>query len=304
VISVFPMRVVPCRLHPAPMDMTRENSVIRLPIHALAVASLVVACTSAGTSTTPPATLSPPVTPSPPIVPTGSGPVLRTGSPPSPNPTPTASPSGALPFSLVVVGDSIPFNSPDDCPGCTGFIDRYAAAITLATGHTVTVQNLSQHNGLQTDGLLAELQADQLRRAALATADVIVVSIGFNDIGWIRLDDTCDGPTPDTDPMDWTKYTAACGMSSAATFKPKLERVYAEIVALRAGKATILRTTNRYNDAIAASWSAGKGNAVKGSRAVVEAWNAMACKAAQVSGFVCADIYHALNGPGRDASVR
>jgi lysophospholipase L1-like esterase len=161
----------------------------------------------------------------------------------------------------------------------------------------VKVKNLSQHNGLQIDGLLDELGTDQVRRTALAGADIIVVSIGFNDIGWIRLDDTCDGPTPETDPMDWTKYTAACGTSSAAALRPKLEKIYAAIAALRAGKSTIFRTTNRYNDAIAASWSAGQGDAVTGSRAVVEAWNAMACKAAQEHGFVCADIYHALNGP-------
>jgi len=161
----------------------------------------------------------------------------------------------------------------------------------------VAVQNLSQHNGLQIDGLLSELETDQPRRSALASADIIVVSIGFNDIGWISLDDTCDGPTPDTEPMDWTKYTPACGASSASTLKPNLERIYAGVVALRAGKPTILRTTNRYNDALAASWSVGKGNTLKGSRAVVEAWNTMACKAAQTNGFVCADIYHALNGP-------
>jgi lysophospholipase L1-like esterase len=264
--------------------------VIRRLIQVLAVAALVAACSTGGTHATPVPTPSA-------VLPTGSDPAVRTGSSPSPDPKPTALPSGARPWSLVVVGDSIPFNSPDDCPGCTGFVDRYAAAITLATGHAVTVQNLSEHNGLQIDGLLAELDTDQPRRAALAGADIILVSIGFNDIGWIRLDDTCDGPTPETEPMDWTKYTAACGTSSAAAFKPKLERIYADIVALRAGKPTILLTTNRYNDAIAASWSAGKGNAVEGSRAVVEAWNAMACEAAELNGFVCADIYHALNGP-------
>ena len=31
-------------------------------------------------------------------------------------------------------GDSIPYNSPDDCPGCTGFVDQYAKAVQKATG--------------------------------------------------------------------------------------------------------------------------------------------------------------------------
>ena len=68
------------------------------------------------------------------------------------------------PWSLVAVGDSIPYNSPNDCPGCIGFVDRYAEAITAATGHAVTVQNLSEHNSLQIDDLLRELESDTVRR--------------------------------------------------------------------------------------------------------------------------------------------
>src|SRR6476661_2191929 len=55
----------------------------------------------------------------------------------------TVKASGALPWSLIVVGDSVPYNSPEDCPGCTGFVDRYATDVTKATGHPVKVQNLS-----------------------------------------------------------------------------------------------------------------------------------------------------------------
>ena len=44
--------------------------------------------------------------------------------------SPDASTSGPAPWSLVAVGDSVPYNSPDDCSGCTGFVDRYATAIT------------------------------------------------------------------------------------------------------------------------------------------------------------------------------
>jgi hypothetical protein len=74
-------------------------------------------------------------------------------APPVPTPTllPTSTPK---PLSLVVVGDSIPYNSSQDCPGCTSFVDRYAEAFAAATGQAVKVQNLSQHNGLQIDGLL------------------------------------------------------------------------------------------------------------------------------------------------------
>src|SRR5215212_5248328 len=66
-----------------------------------------------------------------------------------PSPMPLASPTGPAPWSLVAVGDSLIFNSQDDCRGCIGSVVMYADAISKATGHPVKVQNLSQHNGLQ-----------------------------------------------------------------------------------------------------------------------------------------------------------
>ncbi|MEO8289043.1 MAG: GDSL-type esterase/lipase family protein [Chloroflexota bacterium] len=226
-----------------------------------------------------------PASPTP--VPTAAIPTLTT----IPSQEPTTSASGAIPWSLVAIGDSIPYNSPQDCPGCTGFVDRYATAITKATGHPVKVQNLSQHNGLNTDGLLKELQSDAVRREALAGADVIVVSIGANDIAWNINDDPCDGPT--TDSPDWSKFNPICAAAAAEIFRPKLESVYSQIAALRAGKLTIFRTINRYNDWIDANFPP---EGVNATHDLVEAWNAMVCRAAQANGFTCADVYHAFNG--------
>jgi hypothetical protein len=36
---------------------------------------------------------------------------------------------------------------------------------------------------------------------------------------------------------------------------------------------------------------------ITASRDVLEPWNAMVCKAAEASGFMCGDVYHAFNGP-------
>jgi lysophospholipase L1-like esterase/Tol biopolymer transport system component len=203
----------------------------------------------------------------------------------------TVKASAAISWSLVVVGDSLPNNNPQDCPGCTGFVDRYATAVTKATGHPVKVQNLSEHNGLGTDGLLKELQSDTIRRNALAGADIIIVSIGSNDIAWNINDDPCDGPTSDN--PDWSKFNPTCAAAAAEMFRPKLESVYTQIAALRAGKPTIFRTDNRYNDWITVNFPP---EGVNATHDLVEAWNAMACKAAQANGFTCADIYHAFNG--------
>jgi lysophospholipase L1-like esterase len=199
------------------------------------------------------------------------------------------------PWTLVVVGDSIPFNSKDDCFNCISFADRYATALSEATGHSVKVQNLSQHNGLQIDGLLEELKTDTKRRDALASADIIIVGIAHNDAAMNSNDDLCDGPNGDN--PDWSKYTKECAIASAELFRPKFESVFSQIVALREGKPTIFRTINRYND-----WNGWPGHdlppeGIEATRLVIDAWNEMICKAAQENGFVCADIYPAFNGP-------
>ena len=212
--------------------------------------------------------------------------------------SPDASTSGPAPWSLVAVGDSVPYNSPDDCSGCTGFVDRYATAITQATGHPVEVQNLSQHNGLQIDGLLEELKSDVKRRDALANADIIVVSIGSNNTAWNANDDPCDGPTNDY--PDWSKFNPTCAAAAAELFRPRFESVFAQIVALRAGKPTIFRTTNsvqRLDRGENREWRDVPPEARTATRAVLDAWDAMVCKAAQANGFTCADVYHAFNGP-------
>jgi len=144
---------------------------------------IVTACAPAATPA--PAVTSIPATSIPPtVIPTDTA---------IPSPVPTASPSGPAPWSLVAVGDSIPFNSSRDCPLCTGFVDRYAEAITAATGHPVKVQNLSQHTGLQIDDLLQTVGNNPNWQKALANADIIVVGIAHNDVAWGRDDDPCDG---------------------------------------------------------------------------------------------------------------
>lgn len=60
----------------------------------------------------------------------------------------TVTATGDHRLTLVSIGDSIPYNSPSDCPGCIGFVDQYATAVETATGQEVTVQNLSDHTGL------------------------------------------------------------------------------------------------------------------------------------------------------------
>ncbi len=258
----------------------------------LLLAFVLAACSPAAPTAVPVA-----ATTAPTSAPAATTAPAATAPNPTNAPTEPSTPSGPAPWSLIAVGDSLPFNSPDDCPHCTGFVDRYAAAITQATGHPVKVQNLSQHNGLQTDDLLEELKTDVKRREALANADIIIVSIGNNDTPWNRDDDPCDGAGYPV----WSKFNPTCAAAAAEIFRPKLESVFSQIVALRAGKPTIFRTINGYNDWLGGidqdSGSVTPPEATTPTRLVLDAWSAMTCKAAEANGFACADTYHAFNGP-------
>jgi lysophospholipase L1-like esterase len=81
---------------------------------------------------------------------------------------------------MVVIGDSIPFNSPNDCPGCTGFADSYGAAIEGATGQPVEVVNRSRHDSATTAMIDEQLASGELT-SLLNGADIVIISTGFND---------------------------------------------------------------------------------------------------------------------------
>jgi hypothetical protein len=90
----------------------------------------------------------------------------------------SASPEAGL--LLVAIGDSIPFNSPDDCPGCTGFVNRYGEALSEASGTPVKVLNESEHNNNTVGMLLQEVSDSPKLRTDLAAADAIIVGIAHN----------------------------------------------------------------------------------------------------------------------------
>jgi lysophospholipase L1-like esterase len=176
-----------------------------------------------------------------------------------------------------VVGDSIPYNHPKDCPACTGVATRYAAAIELATGREVTLTNLSEYTGLRVEGLLAELRSDAVRRKAIAAADFVLITIAHNNV-------VCP---------DWDLDREACA-TLAEQYRATYSMVFAEVVGLRAGRTTAYRTVNRYNDVIEPGTTQGEAS---GSKLILDAWNEMVCAEATANGFLCADIYHAFNGP-------
>ena len=197
-------------------------------------------------------------------------------------------------LSLVAIGDSIPYNSPYDCPNCTGFVNRYAEALAKATGKKVNTSNLSQHNSLTLEGLLAEL--DEFKDE-LSDADAIIVGIAHNS-NMLNTDAPCgvwfDKKTKKFDEL--RMITPECAKSWAEEYRPKYDELFATIASWREGRPTVLRTINKYSDWL--GWENAHLTPDQEQRTVFahDYWNQMICETAEAHDFGCADIYHEFNG--------
>jgi hypothetical protein len=90
---------------------------------------------------------------------------------------------------------------------------------------------------------------------------------------------------------------AKCATASAAKYQPMYQKLYARIAGWRAGKPTILRTINRYSDGIGFTDAHLAHAQDLKTKTMLDAWDKMLCSTATTNGIVCADIYHAFNGP-------
>ena len=185
-------------------------------------------------------------------------------------PTPTPTPTGPR-LSYVALGDSLLFAAEEDCNGCTSAAVLYGQRVETDLGIPVDVHNLTMHNGLSSPMLLGYFERGvKLGRdpedlfAAVANADIISLTIGFND---------ASTPDPNTIP------------ALRRTYEANLDGILSRMVELRGGKPTAIRVTNLYNNG-GSSWTA-----------VVQAMNDVACDVARQHDAICVDIYGPFMGP-------
>ena len=98
-------------------------------------------------------------------------------SSPIPSAAASAGPAG---WNLVTIGDSIGF-AQDDCGGCPSFTTLFRQAITKTSGKPVNARNLSTQDNLTGKRLLVRIKTSASMRAAVAAANIVIVSIGHND---------------------------------------------------------------------------------------------------------------------------
>jgi lysophospholipase L1-like esterase len=214
-------------------------------------------------------------------------------SPPSrSSSSPPATAADAL--SLVVIGDSIAFNSQEDCPNCRGFVTKYAEALGKATGREVETNNRSEHTGLTLPGLMKTLP--DLRRE-LSDADALIIGIAHNSFP--LNDQTPCGSAVDQSTgaiKDWSKVDAACAAQASKKSRPLYDELFSTVAGWRAGQPTVLLALNRYNDWNGFEQANLTQAQVDKTVLLHEAWNAMLCDSAESNGFDCVDVHHAFNG--------
>ncbi len=248
-----------------------------------------------------------PVEPSPAIA---ASPSPAISSEPSPTTAPESPSADGL--TVVALGDSIPFNSPGDCPGCTGFVDSYAAALGEDLDRPVAVVNRSRHDGARTIDILRQLKSDDDLVAQLGTADVVIISVASNDQPpFVDPHDGCPpavGPSAsDSEAFEAAAQTSpSCIDSVVPVILDQVTEVSARVRAAARDAAIVVLTP--YD-----SWRGWPGldglDATTLSRLLdaetywFQTWNPVLCEAAEKIDAVCLDVYGAFNGAdGTDAA--
>lgn len=217
----------------------------------------------------------------------------------------SAVPSAGVGLLLVAIGDSIPYNDPGDCPGCTGFVDSYAEALAIDAGEPVTASNRSRHDGARTIDILEQLESDQSLRDELATADVIVMSVGFNDQP--PFEDAHEGcPSAVNESMSLEAVVQAGAETSAACIDGVVQIIRGQIAEVFGHLRELapdaeIATLTAYD-----SWRGWPELDAMDPAAIdalyaaemywFQEWNAAQCEEANAAGAACIDVYHAFNG--------
>jgi hypothetical protein len=206
----------------------------------------------------------------------------------SPTASATSDASAPPSRSLVVFGDSWPFGA--HCNGCTPFPALYAEALDAeaSTGFT----NLTEDGGT-TESLLTELGSFEPYRTAIADADIVVISIGANDL----------------EPAFETFAAGDCGppkgLGCFRTIADEWGRNMDEILSvfdeLRGGQPTAIRVLTQANEADAGLSAAFGESFVNEQLPQVMAWQQEEfCRAATRHHAQCVDMRPVLNGKNLD----
>lgn len=210
----------------------------------------------------------------------------------APHPTRKPTTYGATPAAnarvirVVGLGDSVMAGT--HC-GCAGLAEEYGKALQARTGTDVRVTNLGA-NGLVTTDVLGDLEHDRATRAAIADADLVLVTIGANDL------------VPELDQWETTGCDQSCFNGPAVQMGRNLSRVLAAITGLRIAHPGPVLVTNYWNvftDGDVARETGGQAQ-IDWTTEVTAVANDQICGAARSAGDMCVDLVAPFKGGGAD----
>jgi lysophospholipase L1-like esterase len=201
-----------------------------------------------------------------------------TGSP-GPGTGPSVRPTG--PVRLVGFGDSVMFGAGCDCED---FLAQTADLLQRRTGRVVDTVNNSA-NGETAGDLLGDLRTDEAYAAEIRRADVIVLTIGANDLGpalddWVG--DACE-------PSCYHPEVAAMGdrLSAILTIVDREKQAHAPVL--------VLNYWNVFEDG-AVGAEDHDGGYLDWSDRVTRDANTAICRAAVLAAGTCVDLYQPFKG--------
>jgi lysophospholipase L1-like esterase len=196
----------------------------------------------------------------------------------------TGSAAGTL--RVVGLGDSVMTGAHCDC---AGLAEEYASSLADRTGTHVSVQNLGT-DGAVTGDLLEDIRSDATTRAAIENADVVLVTIGANDL------------LPQLDQWRSGGCDQACFAGPAARMGQNLSAILTAVDAVRHGhRGTVLVTDywNVFTDGDVARTTGGQAQ-VDWSADVTAAANQQICAAARAARDTCVDLVPVFKPAGAD----
>ena len=210
--------------------------------------------------------------------------VLLVGS--STWPSPALQAVGGIPgahgWTVVGLGDSVTSGYGCDC---RDFVRLYADRLAASTGTDVTPVNLGRAGSTSAD-LLSDLRSDATTRAAVADADVLVVTIGANDLQ-PQLTAWTAGRCPALD----------CFAVATASLQARIQDILETSRLLRDGRPAHVLVTTYWNAFLDGNAALRRGpDYVTMSQAATADLALAQCEAAAQAGDRCVDLRPAFHG--------
>lgn len=189
---------------------------------------------------------------------------------------------------VVGLGDSVPTGS---ACGCDDFVTRLVRTLGARQHTPVRGTNLAVGGATSADAV--DQLADPHTRAALADADLVVVTIGANDVEGTGDPTSC----PSSDRQDGDGVVAACYGPRLSRLEDNLDRLLGRVSAAATAPGARILVTGYWNVFLDGAIGRAKGPAyVELADATTRAVNTRLAAAAKAHGATYVDLFTAFRG--------